>query len=230
MQDNLEFMLRFQQYIELVRTQDTSKLLEAIQHAKKYINPYKDTYPGEVKKAAGLLAFSPGNEPPSYNVSLTIYRYKIVPTEPQQLFSQSRWNDLAKVFTQTHNALLALPAVPLLHIALSAGLSALKTPSCHPAHLASSAAPSASAASITTSVCPICSTELNELARKVPYAQHTISHVDPDAVVLPNGRVYGLHNLEEYSRKSGLDDERKVKDLMTGEIFSIDQVKKVYIS
>lgn len=213
MDNNLEFMLRFQQYIELVRTQDQAKLLEAIQHAKKFINPYEDTYRDEVQKAAGLLAFTPGDEPSSYN----------------ELFSQTRWNDLANVFTQTHNALLALPSVPLLHIALSAGLSALKTPSCHSTHLSPSAGVSASA-SITTSVCPICSTELNELARKVPYAQHTTSHVEPDAVVLPNGRVYGLHSLEEYSRKSGLDDERKVKDLTTGEVFYMEQIKKVFIS
>lgn len=224
-------MLRFQQYIELVRTQDTTKLLEAIQHAKKFINPYKDQYREEVQKAAGLLAFSPGHEPSSYNVNAfpSVIMNPQILISIQELFSQSRWNDLANIFTQTHYALLALPSVPLLHIALSAGLSALKNPSCHSAHLSSSATPSASA-SITTSVCPICSTELNELARKVPYANHTVSHVEPDAVVLPNNRVYGLKSLEEYSLKSGLHVEGKVKDLTTGEVFSLTEVKKIFIS
>jgi macrophage erythroblast attacher len=128
---------------------------------------------------------------------------------------------------QTHNTLLSLPPVPLLHIALSAGLSALKTPSCHSSH-SSSASPS-SVSSVNTSVCPICSTELNDLARNVPYAHHTKSHVDPDAVLLPNGRVYGKSKLEEYSMKAGLDD-RKIKDLRTGEIYESDCIKKVYIS
>ena len=128
---------------------------------------------------------------------------------------------------QTHNTLLSLPPVPLLHIALSAGLSALKTPSCHSSH-SSSASPS-SVSSVNTSVCPICSTELNDLARNVPYAHHTKSHVDPDAVLLPNGRVYGKSKLEEYSMKAGLDD-RKIKDLRTGEIYESDRIKKVYIS
>ena len=127
----------------------------------------------------------------------------------------------------THNKLLSLPSVPLLHIALSAGLSALKTPSCHSANL-SSASPSLSS-SITTSVCPICSLELNDLARNVPYAHHTKSHVDFDAVLLPNGRVYGRSKLEDYSRKAGLDDG-KIKDLRTGEIFDSTSIKKVYIS
>ncbi|KAJ9134251.1 Protein FYV10, partial [Coniochaeta hoffmannii] len=59
MDSNLEFMLRYQQYIELVRSQTTDKLVEAITHAKKYLIPYKDTYPREVHQAAGLLAFPP---------------------------------------------------------------------------------------------------------------------------------------------------------------------------
>ena len=130
---------------------------------------------------------------------------------------------------ETHNSLLSLPSVPLLHIALSAGLSALKTPSCHSSHVSTSSSPS-SASSITTSVCPICSSELNDLARNVPYAHHTKSHVDPDAVLLPNGRVYGKSKLEEYSRKAGLDDTKVLKDLRTGEVFPADRFKKVYIS
>lgn len=208
----LEFTLRFQQYIELVRTQNEQKLLEAIAHAKKFLLPSRELYPKEVQQAGGLLAFPPGSRPSVYS----------------ELYSQSRWDDIAKLFMQTHNSLLSLTSVPLLHIALSAGLSALKTPSCHSSHLSSSASPSSSS-SITTSVCPICSTELNDLARNVPYAHHTKSHVDPDAVLLPNGRVYGKSKLQDYSRKAGLDDD-KIKDLRTGEVFSAESIKKVYIS
>jgi len=68
MQSNLEFMLRFQQYIELVRTQDQSKLHESITHAKKYLVPFKDSYPKEVQQACGLLAFPPNTRPGAYNV------------------------------------------------------------------------------------------------------------------------------------------------------------------
>jgi macrophage erythroblast attacher len=131
---------------------------------------------------------------------------------------------------ETHNSLLALPSVPLLHIALSAGLSALKTPSCHSSHISSiSSISPTSSSSITTSVCPICSTELNGLARNVPYAHHTKSHVESDLVLLPNGCVYGRQRLEEYSKRAGLNDD-VVKDLRSGETFSIDDLKKVYIS
>jgi len=212
MESNLEFMLRFQQYIELVRTQDQSKLLESIAHAKKYLLPFKDSYPKEVQQACGLLAFPPNTRAEAYS----------------ELYSQNRWTALSTLFMQTHNNLLSLPSVPLLHIALSAGLSALKTPSCHSSHNTTSISPTSSS-SLTTSVCPICSTELNDLARNVPYAHHTKSHVESDLVLLPNGCVYGLQRLEEYSRKAGLDADL-VKDLRNGEVFEVDRVKKVYIS
>lgn len=61
-------MLRFQQYIELVRTQDEGKMLDAIAHAKKYLLPSKDLYPVEVRQAAGLLAFPPGARLEPYSV------------------------------------------------------------------------------------------------------------------------------------------------------------------
>ena len=236
-QSSLEFMLRFQQYIELVRTQDQAKLLESIIHAKKYLLPFRDSYPKEVQQACGLLAFPPGTRADAYAVCFPIQLPQHIPfsldilTFSQELYSRSRWSSLAELFTQTHNTLLSLPSVPLLHIALSAGLSALKTPSCHstyPHSTLSSISPTSSS-SLTTSVCPICSTELNDLARNVPYAHHTTSHVESDLVLLPNGCVYGLHRLEEYSRKAGVE-KGHVKDLRTGEVVKVESLKKVYIS
>ncbi|KAK7745627.1 GID complex subunit containing RING finger motif [Diatrype stigma] len=290
-QSNLEFMLRYQQYIELVRNRSSSrgssgnnksnnKPNEALAHARKYLLPYKDSYPREVQQACGLLAIPPGAAP-----SIPAYA---------DLYSASRWSTLADNFTKTHNELLALPSVPLLHVALSSGLSALKTPACHPqqqqhhhdhtAHHSqnyisnnnstattttttasssespepsgdsqqtqqqqdhphhhdhsyqhhqqnSSAAPPSHATSLSlaTSVCPICSTELNELARGVPYAFHSKSHVEHDLLLLPNGRAYGQARLEEYARKAGLLDGQ-VKDLRTGEVFGVERLKKVYIT
>lgn len=61
-------MLRFQQYIELVRTQNEQKLHEAIAHARKYLLPSRETYPKEVQQVAGLLAFPPGGRPSGYEV------------------------------------------------------------------------------------------------------------------------------------------------------------------
>lgn len=205
-------MLRFQQYIELVRAQTEPKLVEAIAHAKKHLFPLKETYPKEVQQACGLLAFPPAIRSASY----------------ADLYSAKRWATLADLFTKTHFMLLALPSAPLLHIALSAGLSALKTPACHASHAGLSGPPTHSSA-LAQSVCPICSTELNELARNVPYAHHTQSHVEHDLLLLPNRRVYGKERLDDYARKMGLS-AGQVKDLRTGEIFKADELKKVFIT
>jgi len=205
-QHNLEFELRLQQYIEMIRSR---QLVEARQHAEKYLSPHSETQSREIHRAAGLLAF-----PPDQN------------TEPyQSMYSPQRWNFLADLFICTHHELLSLPSHPLLHIALSAGLSALKTPSCHSAYASSSS----NSLSSTTSVCPICSTELNELARNVPYAHHTKSYVENDPVILPNGRIYGRERLLEMSKNVALVGEGKVKDPTTGETFDISEMKKIYI-
>ncbi|KAI1268551.1 CTLH/CRA C-terminal to lish motif domain-containing protein [Xylariaceae sp. FL1019] len=216
MDSNLEFMLRYQQYIEIVRQRGNSKPYEAIIHARKYLLPYQATYRDEVLQASGLLAMSPDSA-------------ELVPAY-RKLYEPARWEMLANLFTTTHNTLLGLTPIPLLHVALSSGLSALKTPACHSKHPNSAAAPSHhTSLSLATSVCPICSTELNELARNVPHALHSKSHVEPDLLLLPNGRAYGKARLEEYAKKAGLL-EGQVKDLRTGEVFSMDRLKKVYIT
>jgi macrophage erythroblast attacher len=59
------------------------------------------------------------------------------------------------------------------------------------------------AVSLTSSVCPICSTELNKLSKHLPFAHHGKSHVEHDPVVLPNGRIYGRERLERLNDKLG---------------------------
>ncbi|KAL2164196.1 hypothetical protein VTH06DRAFT_3411 [Thermothelomyces fergusii] len=258
MQSNLEFMLRCQQYIEMMRTGSQARMIDAINHAKKYITPFSDTYPVEVSHMAGLLAYRPDTKIEPY----------------ASLYSASRWQKLSETFSEAYLKLLNLPMTPLLHIALSSGLSALKTPACHRAPSSSSraqpepkpepepsqqhvaingshdggdgatptAAPDAAqrqhqhqhqhhgTASLTTRICPVCSTELNELARIVRYAHHSKSRLlEHDLVLLPNGRVYGKARLEEYAAKSGLPPWQ-VKDLVTGEVFGLDGVRKVYVT
>ncbi len=287
MDSKLEFMLRFQQFIELVRTQDPERLTEAIAHGRRFLSPLLAVYPEECLQASALMCYPPAEAPEEY----------------APLWSDDRWTMLADLFTSTHNQLLSLPSVPLLHLALSSGLSALKTPACHAsrtgsviaAYTSSSAAANPSsttpagtgaatngttlanghaqnsmvrtngtatataiiaAATSTTrtaaanatsapstlptatsvastqvgaSVCPICSPELNALARHVPYAHHSKSHVEHDLMLLPNGRVYGRARLDDYSRKSGLA-VGMVRDLRTGDVYSVDELKRVYIT
>ncbi|KKY25449.1 putative macrophage erythroblast attacher [Phaeomoniella chlamydospora] len=209
-QNDLEFELRLQQYIEMLRRASKT---EALSHARKYLATNFSTNEEAVKKATGLLAFGPDTYVEPYKT----------------LYSRNRWTHLSHLFTQTHHKLLGLPSRPLIHVALSAGLSALKTPSCHSSYTSSSS----NASSTITTVCPICSIELKELAVHVPYAHHTKSHVENDPIVLPNGRIYGKHKLEEMQKKMALAmglDPSDIRDPTTGEVFHWWEVKKVYIT
>ncbi|OCL05024.1 protein fyv10 [Glonium stellatum] len=206
--NNLEFELRLQQYIELVRSGNAQKLTEATMHARKYLAPHQDT--NFAIRAAGLLAFPPETQAEPY----------------KSLYAPERWDSLSSLFIKTHNELFSLPSRPLLHIALSAGLSALKTPSCHSQYASSSS----NASSSTTTVCPICSTELNELARNVPYAHHTKSYVENDPVVLPNGRIYGRERLMQINEKIGTPPGKIRDPTGMAQLYDESQIKKVFIS
>ncbi|PSK35069.1 hypothetical protein B9Z65_1652 [Elsinoe australis] len=205
---NLELELRLQQMIEMTRNGDTSKLIEATLHARKYLGGQQDTFYG--LRAGGLLAY------PSNTL-----------TEPyRELYSTARWSYLADLFVGTYEKIFSLPSHPLLHIALSAGLSALKTPACHSAFASSSS----NASSTTTSVCPICSTELNEIARNVPYAHHSKSYVESDPVVLPNGRIYGRERLMAMNEKLGTPEGRIRDPTNVHQEYNERELKKVFIS
>lgn len=71
MKHNLEFELRLQQYIEMVRTQDKSKKVEAIIHAKKYLIPNHQSQNSEIMRAAGLLVFTQHTRAEPYKVRQT---------------------------------------------------------------------------------------------------------------------------------------------------------------
>lgn len=73
-QYNLEFELRLQQYIEMIRSGDKTKYMEAMVHAKKYLTPYIDSQPTEIHRAAGLLAFPKDTKAEPYKVGL---RYQV---------------------------------------------------------------------------------------------------------------------------------------------------------
>jgi len=201
--------------------------MEAILHARKHLStpldasaPAHDPLDPDADtsdfglRAAGLLAYPPDTLVEPYRT----------------LYSRARYSSLAARFIRTHHALFALPAAPLLHIALSAGLSALKTPACHSVHVVSTGG----GPTIPAAMCPICAPELNELARHVPYAHHTKSFVEEDAVVLPNGRVFGRQRLRTLNEKLGVPPGRVRDPMMVGSAEAVEWdesvVKKVYIS
>lgn len=109
----LEFNLRLQEYIELVRNR---KIPEAIAYARKYFTQWTDTHLKEIKQAMGLLAF------PSANTRCEPYR---------QLYNSSRWQMLIDQFYKDNYLLYSIPSQPFLTVTLQAGLSALKSHNCY---------------------------------------------------------------------------------------------------
>lgn len=154
--------------------------------------------------------------------------------------------------------MFSLPNRPLLHMALTAGLSVLKTPMCHskyvspssgyngirsPSHnqnnsalyesdidsIMSSTESANNLNSMTTSVCPICSKELNVLSRELAFGNHSKSHVEDDPVVLPNGRVYGREKLERLNEKIGTEKGYVKDPVDTTNVYLWSEVKKIFI-
>ena len=69
-QNSLEFELRLQQFIELRRK---GQLLEARQHAQKFIAAGTDTNSAEIHRAAGLLAYPPDTPVEPYKVRCFLF-------------------------------------------------------------------------------------------------------------------------------------------------------------
>ncbi|KAF6764311.1 macrophage erythroblast attacher isoform 1 [Ephemerocybe angulata] len=121
------------------------------------------------------------------------------------------------------------PIPPLLHLALYAGLVALKLPACYnPA---------------TKNVdCPVCESSgdtplgLGKLAEEVPFSHHSNSTIvcritgkimneDNPPMAFPNGNVYSREALEEMATKNG-----SVTCPRTGQTVNFAELKKVFIS
>ncbi|CAO1639444.1 unnamed protein product [Sympodiomycopsis kandeliae] len=138
MKSNLEFELRLQEFIELCRLHTPESLKAALAYAKKHIlqtwiaahaslkadHEKQDEEQAEIHRSnerlvedvgrvMGLLAVKPGG-----------WAY-------EDLYSYTRYSRLYETLLSAALQIHSLPPQPLLHIALSAGLSSLKVPACY---------------------------------------------------------------------------------------------------
>ncbi|KAI9207108.1 CTLH/CRA C-terminal to lish motif domain-containing protein [Polychytrium aggregatum] len=204
-QSTLEFNLRVQEYIELVRV---GKLKEAIQYARKHLTPWSATHLKEIQRAMGLLAFRPDTSSETY----------------REVYSDARWAMLLEQFRVDNYALNNLTSQPSLKTSLQAGLCALKSLACFEAKSQNLNCPVCSVESfgalaqslpnshhvISCIVCPISGSIMNE---------------DNEPLVLPNGYAYSSVALKEMaSRNNG-----EVTCPRTGQTFLFKQAKKAFI-
>lgn len=111
-QSTLEFELRYQEFIELVKAK---KFTEAISYSQKQLIPWQSTRLPEISQVMTLLAFDHRTRCPPY----------------ARLYDEGRWVDLINNFRSTLFALLSIPEQPFLHLSLSVGLASLKLPACY---------------------------------------------------------------------------------------------------
>ncbi|KAF9010185.1 CTLH/CRA C-terminal to lish motif domain-containing protein [Cyathus striatus] len=210
----LEFELRLQEYIELIRAQ---KSQEAIAYSKKYLVPWQETHMPQIRQALALLAFPPDT---------TCGPYK-------RLYDPLRWTVLVKSFRHAIYNLNTLPTEPLLHLALYAGLASLKLPACYDHSTKNVDCPICDGESGLTNQ-PL---GLGKLAGEVPFSHHANSTIvcrlsgkimdeDNMPMAFPNGQVYSREVLEEMATKnSGMVTCPRIE-----ETCPFSSLRKVFIS
>ncbi|CAH1783401.1 unnamed protein product [Owenia fusiformis] len=206
MKSSLEFNLRQQEFIELIRN---NKRLEAVRHARKYFTNLEEAQLFDVQRVMGLLAFSS---------STTIIPYK-------DLLDVSRWQSLVQQFRFENFKLHQLNSQSIFSVTLQSGLSALKTPHCYK-----------NSPDYKKADCPVCTKHLNQLARPLPSAHCAQSRLvcfisgEPlnehnPPMMLPNGYVYGYNSLVQMAG----DNEGTLVCPRTEDIYSFDEAEKVFV-
>ncbi|RUS16328.1 CTLH/CRA C-terminal to lish motif domain-containing protein [Jimgerdemannia flammicorona] len=206
MKSTLEFNLRLQEYIELVRAR---RMTEAIAYVRKHLTSWAETHLREIQQAMGLMAFPPETQCAPY----------------KKLYDSNRWHTLILQFRTDNFALCSLPSQPLLSITLQAGLSALKTPQClHPEqrniHCPVCAADTLG---VLAEKLPLSHHVNSTIVCRISGA---IMNWDNPPMALENGQVYSFNALQDMAAKNN----GKITCPRTGLVCEMSQLKKVFIS
>eukprot|EP00002_Diphylleia_rotans_P036655 TRINITY_DN80_c0_g4_i2.p1 TRINITY_DN80_c0_g4~~TRINITY_DN80_c0_g4_i2.p1 ORF type:complete len:393 (-),score=94.05 TRINITY_DN80_c0_g4_i2:117-1295(-) len=201
----LEFQLRLQEFIELVRSE---RLVEAITYARKHLQPNADTNIKELQQAMTLLAFLKDTTCPVY----------------KKYFDPNRWEDLVQQFQKDNHMLHNLTTESVMALTLQAGISAMKTPFCYNTEHKNRNCP----------VCQPPLDKLAEQLPFAHLAHSSIvcrisgNIMDEDnpPMMLPNGYVYSRESLQEMASKNG----DMVVCPRTGFTCKFSELKKLFIS
>ncbi|KAI9031757.1 CTLH/CRA C-terminal to lish motif domain-containing protein [Phycomyces nitens] len=201
----LEFNLRVQEYIELMRM---SEIVKGIIYSRKYLVPWQ-TQQKDIIPYMGLISYR-----------------KDTNTDPYKtMYGDSRWLNLVEQFRADNYALCSLTAHPLLYITLQVGLSALKTPQCFQHENRNMNCPVCDTETLgkLAENLPL-SHHLNSTI--VCRMSGKIMNEDNPPMLLPNGRVYSLKALQDMSDKQG----GTVTCPRTGFVCRFTELKKVFVS
>ncbi|XP_026293937.1 E3 ubiquitin-protein transferase MAEA [Frankliniella occidentalis] len=206
LKSTMEFNLRIQEYVELVRA---DKRVDAVRHARKHFSNFEDDQLQDVQHCMALLAFPT-------NTELSPYK---------EFLDEKRWDRLIEQFRHEYYRLFHMSNQSVFTVTLEAGLSALKTPQCY-----------RGTKERRNPSCPVCNESFNVLASSLPMAHCSQSrlfcsisglplneHNQP--MMLPNGHVYGEQALQQMAA----DNNGNVICPKTKESFPYKKVEKVFV-
>lgn len=211
LKSKLEFTLRVQGFVELVRV---GRSLDAIKHARQHLAPWAGQYMQDLQRATAVLAFRPRSGDGMSNGVAAAYA---------DLFSPSAWEALQDLTLRELYRLNNMPPHSLLEVHLQAGLSALKT---HHSYEAGASRED-----------PLSRPEFRRLAEGLPYAKHvhskllcsltksTMNEHNPP-MVLPTGYVYSELAVQRILAEHG----GTFVDPGTGETYPASAIRRAYIS
>ncbi|KAL6526701.1 hypothetical protein OROGR_015791 [Orobanche gracilis] len=199
-----EFQLRLQEFIELVRGENS---MQAIHYARKYLAPWGATHMKELQRVMATLAFRSKTECAIYKV----------------LFEENQWDYLADQFKQEFCRLYGMTLEPLLNIYLQAGLSALKTPSCYEDDCTKE--DPLSQESFRKLALPLPYSKQHH-SKLVCYISKELMDTENPPLVLPNGYVYSTKALEDMANQNN----GKITCPRTGLVCDFTEAVKAYIS
>ncbi|XP_015910191.1 E3 ubiquitin-protein transferase MAEA [Parasteatoda tepidariorum] len=205
LKSSLEFNLRQQEFIELVRQ---GMRVEAIKHARKYFSNIEEDHLKEVQHVMGLLAF------PLYT---QVHPYK-------DYFDEGRWNKLVLQFRQDNFKLYQLSNVSVFSVSLQAGLSALKTPICYKSEGERNPDCPVCGAALNTLAQNLPYSHCSQ-SRLVCYISGEPLNEHNHPLMLPNGYVYGELSL----KLMAAENNGKVTCPRTKEIFDIKEAEKIFV-
>ncbi|KAM0825377.1 hypothetical protein ACQ4PT_069601 [Festuca glaucescens] len=200
----LEFLLRLQEFVELVRAKN---FLPAIAYGRKYLAPWGCTHMKELQRVTASLVFRSNTNCVPYKV----------------LFEQNQWDSLVDQFKQEFYKLYGMTVEPLLNIYLQAGLTALKTPFCFEGNCPKEDPLSLAGFRKLAEPLPFSKQHHSKL---VCHITKELMDTENPPLVLPNGYVYSTKALDEMAKKNG----GKITCPRTGAVYNYTELVKAYIS
>lgn len=209
----LEFQLRLQEYVELVRA---GRKMQAIPYAQRWLSASAgaravavdaSSRQDEIGRFMALLAFPAST-----------------PCQPyKNMYSPRNWSALEETFKQENYKLHGLTSESTLEILLKTGLSALKTRRCGMEGTAKSKCPTCNEPYLSLSACLPTGMHVNSIL--VCSISGEIMDDNNPPMALPNGNVYSQRALLEMSEMN----DGTIVDPKTDREYRFTELRKCFI-